>query len=266
MMKQNTLRLFGWQMMKQTTHFFKYTGSLQDHWKRDSVNYCGDTSGKVLYRFNEYGFRETNCDLEKPVTFVCGCSNTFGVGLNYEDTWAYKLGLNHLNFSQGGASNAYIARTLIMQSEKYKPELIIAHFSYIDRIDYLVVDKPYSSVAIGKWVLEDKNHKGITGWANNYYSHYSDIDGTYLTLINMLLLQSYCQLNNIPLILMCVDTKRFILNTDMQNLRKMINLQDFSLNDFNCDRAHDGRHWGEKTNTAFANKLRMVVDEILQTR
>ena len=131
-----------------TIPFFKYQGSLQDHWRKSVINNGSE------YKFNEYGFRETNHYFDKPITYICGCSITFGVGLNYEDTWAFKLGRNHINLSQGGASNAYITRTLIQACESHKPELVIAHFTFLNRTDYFFEKEKYSFASVGDWVIK----------------------------------------------------------------------------------------------------------------
>ena len=50
-------------------------------------------------------------DLTKPYFVTIGCSYTYGVGLNYEDTWSSKLantlGLEHINLSFPGTSIEY---------------------------------------------------------------------------------------------------------------------------------------------------------------
>lgn len=69
----------------------------------------GFTRDNIEYRFNNLGFRSDDAfDLDSPAegTMFLGCSFTEGVGLDIEDTWAYKLsqklGGCFYNFSQGG--------------------------------------------------------------------------------------------------------------------------------------------------------------------
>jgi len=238
----------------------KYSGSIQRHWEGKASAY-GQSKG--TYNFNEYGYRETNHDLSKPITYICGCSHTLGIGLDYEDTWAFKLGKNHLNFSEGGAGNAYIARTLIAQCELHKPELVIAHFSYFERVDYWFENEIFCHAPVGKWVLDIDNLgdkyadkvEEVKSWAASYYKHYTQIEGKANTLTQMLLLQFYCKTKNIPLIMMCVE-KLDNLNTELKLIADMIDLCPLSIIQFQCDKASDGVHGGLKTNESFANALR----------
>src|SRR5262245_53776473 len=110
------LPLLPYDGLRKTEHF----GSGDGPWVTDTHGF--DRSGTKTYRFNSLGFRgpEPSPDARARI-FVCGCSYTFGVGLNAEEVWADKVknrvaaawGLDPmqvdlLNFSQGGASNCYI--------------------------------------------------------------------------------------------------------------------------------------------------------------
>ena len=113
--------------------------------------YGRDQTGTQLYRFNSLGYRGEEFDPDARVTiFVCGCSNAFGTGLGLEETWpsrfrsayaerhGYARGeVNVLNFSEGAASNDYIARTLITQCSEVKPDVVVAQFSPINRAEGL---------------------------------------------------------------------------------------------------------------------------------
>lgn len=89
-------------------------------WEQVGVvrRYGKDQSGTKGYRFNSLGFRgeDVSMDAAKRI-FACGCSITFGEGLDLEETWsaqfqkkyAARYGIhastvNLLNFGESGAS------------------------------------------------------------------------------------------------------------------------------------------------------------------
>jgi hypothetical protein len=127
-----------------------------------SATYGTDQSGTKSYQFNSLGYRGEELDPAAAATiFVCGCSHTFGVGLNLEETWVHRFKLayaeshrldpaavNVLNFSEGGASNDYITRTVLTQCAQVRPDLVIAQFSQMSRSEAFVDGEPYS---IGPW-------------------------------------------------------------------------------------------------------------------
>ncbi len=78
---------------------------------RDILIQCGWTKTSIKYNSNRQGFR-MNVDLNEVVPGICdfylGCSMTFGIGVNLEDTWQIKmsnrLGILGLNFGIPGGS------------------------------------------------------------------------------------------------------------------------------------------------------------------
>jgi hypothetical protein len=109
----------------------------------------------TLYRLNSLGYRSDEFDPHARIKiFVCGCSYTFGMGVPYEETWPIRLARliaakNHLsehdvlvqNFAQIGASNDYIARTIVQQCERARPDLAVVAFTHLNRAEYLAGTK-----------------------------------------------------------------------------------------------------------------------------
>jgi len=251
-----------------TTPFSKYNGTNHQHASVSRV-YGGDTSGTKTYSFNSLGFRGDE-PTDGTSLYVCGCSCTFGTGLNWDETWAYQFNqqfeaANLLNFSQGGASNQYIARTLITQCEAHKPTLVIAHFTHSDRTEYLLRegDHPSAHTAnVGKWTHKLKPPREfkalfnrILTFANNHYRDYCEYDGYYNALLNMFALQSYCRSKGIPLITLWADYKNPFNNLAMQQIRDMIAITPLSIYDFKLDKAADNLHPGAESNKEFAKTL-----------
>lgn len=219
------------------TKLHKYQGSLKNH-DHDMINSLG-------YRGDEY-------NESLPSVFVCGCSHTFGVGLDYKDTWVAQIkpdGFNIMNFAQGGGSNQYITRTLIKQCEIVKPELVIAHYSYIKRTEYFD-DIP---MQVGDWLLARPDMSSnasskICSWAQKHYAAYLPKRAMYHSVCQMLLLQTYCDLHKIPLLMMCCEKPT-------GELSNMLRVQNFSIHDYQRDKARDGQHAGVKSNKLFADKI-----------
>lgn len=209
----------------------------------------GAQSRPSEYDFNSLGFRSDEPDpTAVKKIFACGCSYTFGVGLTAQQTWPHrfaKLYSEHLsipasrisvmNFSQCGASNEYISRTLISQSAAERPDLVIAHFTHIERLDYYLNESDRNAfgaseasvgfVSIGPWLAGSGDGPGITDsgqisrntrrlgkrlrrWAK---LHYEDLLTPENALANalhhLLLLQFFCASQSIPLLCCCIDHK-----------------------------------------------------------
>ena len=252
--------------------------------------YGTDRSGTKSYRFNSLGFRGEEHDPDAVATiFVCGCSNAFGIGLNAEETWVHQFKLayaesrgidpsnvNVLNFSQGAASNDYIARTLLTQCAQVRPDLVIAQFAPMYRSEGFVDGQPYcigtglSSVLVwlqclrvpwgSKWMVVRRIRQ-----ASGHARGYSVESGLANTLRNMLLLQFYCRTNDIGCVMTWSDRRR-LDNPELRDnlaLAPLIALLDpacfcdFAIRDSDIltDVAADGRHPGPASNAAFAARL-----------
>ena len=81
----------------------------RDNWdnRKELSEQLGWTDSNIRYRFNEYGYRHQGPFVENRNSIVfLGCSLTFGIGVNYEQTWPYyvskELGLDCVNLAQPG--------------------------------------------------------------------------------------------------------------------------------------------------------------------
>ena len=98
----------------------------------------------IVYQENNYGFRanfDYSFEEEQDSIWVFGDSITFGDGIKYEDSWAYKisdyLNLKLYNFSVAGSGIDTSTRLLTswMQSSKNKPKLILSYGFYPNRFE-----------------------------------------------------------------------------------------------------------------------------------
>ncbi len=195
--------------------------------------YASDRSGAKTYRFNALGFRGESLDPGAILrVFICGASYAFGTGLNWEETWGYRLkvklakhhsvdptDVNLLNFSQSFASANYIARTLIAQCGRMSPDLVVVHFSDMTRTECFIAGSPIGVMPVGlnwltrAWTLRPGWRRRVGRWMpglrdredasqrlrvwDSYGRLFSVETGFVNTLSNILLLQSFCRMRGI---------------------------------------------------------------------
>jgi len=181
-----------------------------------STTYGFDESNTKTYRFNSLGFRGEEFDPDAPVKlFVSGCSNTFGVGVDLEESWPFlfkqKLAeqrdlpapsVNLMNFSQGGASNDYVTRTLLEQSAQARPDVIVAGFTHMRRFELL---DETTGFHIGAIKLEELEQAGgryaeLKRRAEFLILGSDEIQQKVQMIKNVLLLQYFCRSRDIPLV------------------------------------------------------------------
>lgn len=197
-----------------------YVGS-HGHPRRSTLTrYASDRSGAKTYSFNSLGYRGPEPSISpKARILACGCSYTFGEGLNYEETWPYFFArwyadYRHLdlvdvdlhNLSQAGASNDYIARTTLPQLDRVRPDLAVILFTRRNRAEAFQCTQGAATIeSLGPWVEDsaalapvrlrpgdERRRAGLVELAESYYAFYEDDWGLVNALKNMLLLQLAC--------------------------------------------------------------------------
>lgn len=204
-----------------------YDGSLphprsKSAYQNDRGNFvCTDDEGAnpkptdCLYHFNSLGYRGEEFDpAARLKIFVSGCSYTFGLGVQHDQTWpallkklvADKLDVpidqtNLQNFSQLGASNGYIARTIVRQCERVRPDLAVIAFTHRERTEYLA---PGVTRNLGLWDL-DVQEPGWSVPTVRYLSQYNVESASLDLLKNMLLVQWAMVRRRIPYLLLWMN-------------------------------------------------------------
>lgn len=94
-------------------------------------------SDPVEHTLNSHGFRSP--EFSKVDLIMAGCSQTFGMGVEYNQTWptmlAESLNASYVNLGSPGASNQKIVENIISYIKKYgKPKIICAVFPNLYRI------------------------------------------------------------------------------------------------------------------------------------
>src|SRR6266545_1965113 len=170
-----------------------------------------------VYEFNSMGFRGAEYDAGAALrVFVCGCSYAFGMGVSADRTWpvvftrlaaaalVVPVEQSHVqNFSQIGASNNYVARTLIKQCHRVSPTLAIAAFTHNNRVEYL--DGP-DIRNLGYWNIHPDSRfpEPPDSAGARFFRQYSEREGLQNLLTNMVLFQSAMLNRGVPYIMVWI--------------------------------------------------------------
>lgn len=108
--------------------------------RKELAEQLGWTDNNVKYRFNQWGFRHQGDFVENKNALVAlGCSITFGVGVNYEQTWPYyvarELGLDCINLAQPGTGIQASYRAAKMWLPVIKPKAVMFYVPDPHRIE-----------------------------------------------------------------------------------------------------------------------------------
>lgn len=100
-----------------------------------------DTTGFCTYTYNELGYRGDSIHKKGFKIMSIGCSNTEGVGLNYNDTWPSQFSKYipdsvNLNFGTGGRSNDFISRCLLSYYDLIQPDLVLIMYTSNQRREF----------------------------------------------------------------------------------------------------------------------------------
>lgn len=119
----------------------------EESYKRNVKTYGNDwyySNHPVTYKFNKLGYRMKELeqvDYENYYAFF-GCSFTVGIGLNVEDTFAYKISqqanVDYINAAIGGSSVDFVYYNFInlMTSAPNKPKIVFINWPNIYRTFY----------------------------------------------------------------------------------------------------------------------------------
>jgi hypothetical protein len=235
------------------------------------------------YEFNSLGFRGEEFDPDAQMNlFVCGCSFTFGIGLEVEQSWPFLLkqrlaahrdlaesSVNLLNFSEAGSSNDYIARTLIEQSTRVRPDLIVAGFTHPVRFELLDEEVTYrfNPPVLEKYASAGGKFAEVAKRMEFMFLGTDKVQEQIRTIKNMLLLQYFCQSRSIPFIFLFFWGKDLtvLLSSPMtQPLYEEIDhdlVVLFTRGTTQVDRAGDGVHPGPRSQESIVAAAWSVFEE-----
>jgi hypothetical protein len=181
---------FRWKLNERKGRRFQGSGS--------------DNSNKNVYTYNELGFRGDSFLKTGYKIMSVGCSHTEGIGVNDDETWSHYLsemidsGVD-LNFGHSGRSNDYIARTILTFTDKVKPDLVLAMYSYPSRREYYKSDGGIEPFALNPWGYYKEHPDGIGEF--QMLEKLSNEEDDYINWYkNHLLITYYLKSKNIPFI------------------------------------------------------------------
>lgn len=189
---------------------------------------------KIKYQFDSLGFRKKiKNDYQNDILFL-GCSFTFGLGINYQDSFtnivADSLAMNNVNWSIPGSSNDTAFRLCQQYLEKKSPSMVI-----------LISPSPYRLELFSDYNGESQSHnitshlrQGDPHLGNNVECPIEFFDERFALLNrekNMLAIEMLCSKNKIKFLQM--------------------NAQDMTYIDFGRDLAHPG----VRSNQLLADKI-----------
>lgn len=232
----------------------------------------------IKYHFNEFGYRiqkpeDVVSDSETPVVACFGCSQTFGVGVNYEETWPYflqqKIGKNvcFKNYGVSGASADTIARLIHNYLLAYKPTAICCLLPDIFRRElYEYLSENIYPRNFFRWTEEEEKHVAtickeyelnLLDWKS--YKRFSEEDNSLYNFIkNIKFIESVCLVKNVPLKIFTWDPH--VLSLMYNKQFSSANIINFIEEDYvhlenweKMEKARDNIHLGVEPNERFAD-------------
>ncbi len=169
-----------------------------DPLKRKILQNLNWTDNSIQYHFNSHGFRSH--DFDGNGAMFLGCSFTFGVGMDWERTWAYKvaeeLGLRCWNLGIGGGSNDTAFRLAWSWIPVLKPSYVFYLRTHHARFELLTDDGQLQFVPhnISK-KSGDRDHHAAFAETWMTCPHNTEVNEQK----NLLAIQQICSNHNIPL-------------------------------------------------------------------
>lgn len=126
------------QQWCQSDTEFKYRIHMRNDEKRRMIEAEGWTADNVSYTFNAHGFRSEEFESGDSVMFL-GCSLTAGIGVDLENTWAYKvassLGLRRYNLGVGAGCIDMCFRLAQYWIPRLRPKYVVMLTPDVNRVE-----------------------------------------------------------------------------------------------------------------------------------
>ena len=159
-----------------------------DERKGKTYNTSGtDNTGRCSYSYNELGFRGESIKKNGFKIMSLGCSNTEGVGVNYNDTWPYNFtsliptGVN-MNFGTGGRSNDFISRCLLTYYDLIKPDLVLIMYTGPQRREIYTENngiEPFMSTISWGWLEDTEEGREVQNHLTSIQNENADFINWY---------------------------------------------------------------------------------------
>lgn len=222
---------------------------LSDRKNKTNYNNGSDNREIIKYRFNKFGFRGDDINIESNNIIFIGDSIVEGIFLEEEKTFSHilsnKLNCGYLNMGISGRGNDYISRGILNFTEVINPLLVIIVFSNQSRIEYVTREGNFEPfIPYQSW--------GYFNEHNDIQLKLEDIRNLNLDTINFYrnfyLIKYYLKSLNIPFIW----NGSFVDNIELNDENRF----DGSFDVRNpIDFAEDNIHPGEKSHQRYAEEL-----------
>jgi hypothetical protein len=195
---------------------------------------------QFTYKFNRHGFRSEEFTDDDSIMFF-GCSNTVGIGLPVENTWAYqvakKLDLKCFNLAIGATGPDTAFRLANHYIPQIKPKIVVYAEPHPTRFSLFSIDDVYQFSTHN--IISLKH--GETKKFESFYEHWvlNDENIKLNSLKHKLAIQALCQQHNI----------------------KFVFAESYSELYCGIDLARDLMHAGVKSNKIFAELILSRIDQ-----
>ena len=256
-----------------------YSSDNEQNFKKRS-NKQQYTEHCITYDLDKQGFRikkEEHALTNKPIIACFGCSNTFGVGLKYEDTWPVRLSsltdykYTTFNYGVPGGSFDHISRLIYNYLLLKTPKIICCLLPDIFRremFDSTTTTNPrhICNFRMPSDDLKDFHVEECCRWFNfnvddwKAYRRVSGEDNSIFNFYkNLKFVEALCETKRVPIIFMTWD--HYLLSClncspSMLAFRNFVvpsqETFDYLMNQPQKEKARDGGHLGKKAATLIA--------------
>jgi len=184
---------------------------------------------QIVYEFNSHGFRADQFNTTQASLVSLGCSHTFGVGCNIENTWAHlvssALNLKNFNLGVGGSSNDTAFRLAQYWIPKLNPRIVV--FLSTEKTRFELHNATDQIQDLSVWNKFSNTDQFYQHWITNEINCAMNYSKNYLAIKQL-----------------CVGQGIKFVHENFDNFVLL-----------NVDRARDLQHFGSKTNRRFADKV-----------
>lgn len=221
----------------------------------------------IIYHINEYGYRtspDTNEIFKENLISCFGCSNTFGEGLAWEETWPYVLNQKMgdewcvKNYGVSGASNDAISRLIYNYTLNHKPKIICCFLPDAFRSEL------FSNSRFQNFI---KNQHDCNINKNDYflYNHFSNYENSLYNFIkNYKFIETICENKNIKLYWFTWSYD--VIQQEDLLIKKFLNYENFIKNIKYSEldespTARDNSHYGKIVNYKIGTEFCKLIKE-----
>lgn len=232
----------------------------------------------IVYTLNENSFRVGKTTQNPNIVACFGCSQTFGVGLPWEETWPHVLEeLSNgkfctKNYGVSGASNDSICRLILNYLQNNSPSAIVCFFPEISRAELIYPEADNMLFSATKYIKETLNDTGsfvgiergddIYNFLGAYEKIFNPEYSLYNFTKNFIFINNLCNSKKIPLYWSTWDS--VLLSLGENNMKHFFGdfyvppEEELMYNSFARDNCHYGKEFHEKLAKDFYDNINIT--------